>query len=115
MPSPPNAMRSPSHAMPRLSHAAAAALLALALAGCTQTASGPVLQPPPPEGGCAAYIPQFRTQLDNDANSGNLARATYARAIQDLNQAEASCSAGREAQARLIYLSTKHTYGYPGA
>lgn len=100
--------------MPPSSRAAPAVVLALALAGCTQTSSNAVaVAPPPPEGGCGSYLPAFRTQIDADAGSGNLARDTYSRATQDLAQAETACSAGREQQARLIYLSTRRTYGYP--
>lgn len=105
--------------------ALSAALLALAVAGCTQMASAPSAPPPgmipgvtpntfrmPIGSGCAGEIAQFRAVMKNDVDTGNVGDAVYTRAMADTDRADSACSAGRDGEARTSLASTKSRYGY---
>ncbi len=98
---------------------------ALALAGCTQTASTPAAPPPgvvpgvtpntfrmPAGAGCAGEIAQFRAVMKNDVETGNVGEGVYTRAMSDTDRADGACSAGRDGEARASLASTKSRYGY---
>lgn len=105
--------------------ALSAAFLALALAGCTQTASAPPAPAPgvvpgvtpntfrmPAGSGCAGEIAQFRAVMKNDVDTGNVGEGVYSRAMSDTDRADGACSAGRDGEARSSLASTKSRYGY---
>lgn len=102
-----------------------AAFLALALTGCTQTASTPAAPAPgvvpgvtpntfrmPAGTGCAGEIAQFRAVMKNDVDTGNVGEGVYTRAMADVDRADGACSAGRDGEARASLASTKSRYGY---
>ena len=103
------------------------AVLALALAGCTQTAGAPPASPPgsaapgvtpatfrlPDGAGCAGEIARFRAVLDNDVAVGHLGRPVHARATADIDKAAASCAAGQDGVARTVLAGVRSRYGYP--
>lgn len=106
-------------------NALSATLLALALAGCTQTASAPPAPAPgavpgvtpntfrmPAGSGCAGEIAQFRAVMKNDVETGNVGQGVYTRAMADIDRADGACSAGRDGEARASLASTKSRYGY---
>jgi hypothetical protein len=101
-----------------------AVALALFAGACTQT-TRPAAPPPGtipgvtpstfrlPEGsGCASDVARFQAVLQNDVDTGNVARSVYDRAEPDLNRASAACSAGRDGEARSILAATKSRFGY---
>lgn len=105
--------------------ALSAIFLALALAGCTQTASAPPAPAPgvvpgvtpntfrmPASTGCAGEIAQFRAVMKNDVETGNVGQGVYTRAMSDTDRADGACSAGRDGEARASLASTKSRYGY---
>jgi len=103
----------------------AAAVAALALAGCNRTASAPPAPPPgavpgvtpntfamPTGTGCAGEIARFRAVLANDVQTGNVNQSVANRANPDLDRASAACSAGREGEALSIVSAAKTRIGY---
>jgi hypothetical protein len=111
--------------MNRNAGAASVLALALALAGCQQTASAPPAPPPgavpgvtpntfsmPAGTGCSGEISRFRAVLANDVATGNAAQSVANRAGPDLDRASSVCAAGREAEARSILSSLKARLGY---
>ena len=108
-----------------LVYAFSAALAALALGACTQTAATPPAPPPgavpgvtpntfrmPDGAGCTGDIAQFRAVLKNDVDTGNVGESVYTRANADLGPAERACAAGRDGEARSLVASTKSRFGY---
>jgi hypothetical protein len=85
-------------------------LLLPVLAGCN--ARQPEVALPPPGPACGPLIEEFLEQLRQDADSGNLKRDVYGRAVSDTRQAGDACAAGRSVQARSILIATKRNYGY---
>lgn len=112
--------------MATLARPIGAALLALALGACTQTASRPAAPPPgaipgvtpntfamPGGTGCSAEVARFHAVLKNDVDTGNVGQGVYDRANGDLRRADAACAAGRDGEGRSILAATKSRFGYP--
>jgi len=96
-------------------------LLALPLAACNQTASGPApagtsVTPSGfrmPEGsGCKGEIDRYRAVMSNDLSMGHVNQSVYSRVDRELGQAEAACAAGRDAEAVRMVNATKSRHGY---
>jgi hypothetical protein len=63
--------------------------------------------------GCAAVIGRYDAVLKADWESGNVAERVYKEIQKELEPVRASCSAGREAEARGMVLANKTRHGYP--
>jgi len=96
-------------------------LLALPLAACNQTASGPATAGATaapsgfrmPEGsGCKGEIDRYRAVMSNDLSMGHVNQSVYNRVDQELGQAEAACAGGRDAEAVRMVKATKARHGY---
>lgn len=98
-------------------------LLALMLAACNQTASGPAPAPggasvtpsgfSMPEGsGCGGEIARYRAVMSNDLAMGHVGQSVYDRVEREIDQAEAACAAGRDAEAVRMINATKARHGY---
>ncbi len=104
-------------------HIRVAALLALSLAACNQTASpGPAAPASgvtaasfqlPAGAGCSGEVARFRAVMDNDLATGHVARSVHGRVTGEIDRAAAACSAGRDAEAVRMIAATKARYGYP--
>ena len=98
-------------------------LAALALAGCNATAppppaSGGVAITPPiaalPQGeGCAGAVARWKAIQSNDLAMGHVTRPVYDRIQGEIGEAEAACSAGRDAEARALVAASRKRHGYP--
>ncbi len=109
-----------------------AASSALLLAGCNAPApqasapqsssagsSAPVGVTPTsfrmPEGtGCSGDVARWKAIQDNDLATGHVSKSVYDRIQNDINQASAACSAGRDAEARAMVRASRSRNGYPG-
>jgi hypothetical protein len=97
-----------------------AAFVALPLAACNQTAAtapGSASVTPagfsmPSGSGCGGEIAQYRAVMSNDLAMGHVNQSVYNRVDRELAQAEAACSAGREAEAVRMVNATKARHGY---
>lgn len=100
-----------------------AGLVALPLAACNQTASGPAPVPAStnvtpsgfrmPEGsGCQGEIARYRAVMSNDLAMGHVNRSVYNGVEREIGQAEAACAAGRDAEAQRMIRATKARHGY---
>jgi len=96
-------------------------LVALPLAACNQTASGPAPAPASatpasfrmPEGsGCQGEIARYRAVMSNDLAMGHVNQSVYNRVDREIGQAEAACAAGRDAEAQRMIRATKARHGY---
>ncbi|MEZ0170086.1 hypothetical protein [Microvirga sp. TS319] len=97
-------------------------LLALPLAACNQTASGPVPAPGAsmtpssfraPEGtGCRGEIARYRAVMSNDLAMGHVNQSVYNQVDRELGPAEAACAAGRDAEAQRLVHAAKARHGY---
>jgi hypothetical protein len=96
-------------------------LVALPLAACNQTASGPTpastsVTPSSfrmPEGsGCGAEIARYRAVMSNDLAMGHVGQPVYNRVDKEIGQAEAACAAGRDTEAQRMIRATKARHGY---
>jgi hypothetical protein len=98
-------------------------LVALPLAACNQTASGPAPVPAgtnatpssfrmPDGSGCQGEIARYRAVMSNDLAMGHVNRSVYNRVDREIGQAEAACAAGRDAEAQRIVRATKARHGY---
>lgn len=99
-----------------------AGLLALALGGCAGSgANVPALGtgaagPADSTAGatsCGGAIAHFEKVITADADTGNLNQSVFKRVVADLAPVKASCSAGKDAQARAQLASVRARYGYP--
>lgn len=99
------------------------ALVAVPLAACNQTASGPAVAPAsasvtpsgfrmPTGSGCQGEIARYRAVMSNDLAMGHVNQSVYNRVDQEIGQAEAACSAGRDAEAQRMIRATKARHGY---
>ena len=97
-----------------------AAVLALPLAACNQTAatapgSGSVTPSGfnmPSGSGCGGKISGYRAVMSNDLAMGHVNQSVYNRVDRKIAQAEAACSAGRDAEALRMVNATKARHGY---
>ena len=96
-------------------------LLALPLTACNQTASLPTpasasVTPSSfrmPEGtGCKGEIDRYRAVMSNDLAMGHVNQSVYNRVDREIGQAEAACTAGRDAEAIRMIQATKARHGY---
>lgn len=103
----------------------AAAGIALALAGCNETAGGMVASaPPPPEASrqtalalpsgtaCANEIDRFQAVVKGDLETGNVAQRVYDQIQGEMSRAASACSAGKGGEAHSIVASSKARHGY---
>ena len=98
-----------------------AAFVALPLAACNQTAAtapGSASVTPagfsmPSGSGCGGEIAQYRAVMSNDLAMGHVNQSVYNRLDREIAQAEAACSAGRDAEALRMVNATKARHGYP--
>ncbi len=99
------------------------ALVALPLAACNQTASGPASAPAStsvtpsgfrmPEGsGCKGEVDRYRAVMSNDLAMGHVNQSVYNRVDREIAQAEAACAGGRDAEAVRMINATKARHGY---
>jgi hypothetical protein len=96
-----------------------AAVLALPLAACNQTATAPGSAPVTPSrfnlpsgSGCGGEIARYRAVMSNDLATGHVNQSVYNRVDREIAQAEAACSAGRDAEALRMVNATKARHGY---
>ena len=97
--------------------------VALPLAACNQTASGPASAPSSasvtpssfrlPEGsGCQGEIARYRAVMSNDLAMGHVNQSVYNRVNGEIGKAEAACAAGRDGEAQRMLHATKARHGY---
>ena len=97
-----------------------AAVVALPLAACNQTAatapgSASVTRSGfnmPSGSGCGGEISRYRAVMSNDLAMGHVNQSVYNRVDRELAQAEAACSGGRDAEAVRMVNATKARHGY---
>ena len=97
-----------------------AAVLALPLAACNQTAAtapGSASVTPagfsmPSGSGCGGEISRYRAVMSNDLAMGHVNQSVYNRVDREIAGAEAACSAGRDAEALRMVNATKARHGY---
>lgn len=94
-------------------------LVALPLAACNQTASGPASTNVTPSSfqmpggsGCQGEIARYRAVMSNDLAMGHVGQSVYNRVDREIGQAEAACVAGRDAEAQRMIRATKARHGY---
>jgi hypothetical protein len=103
----------------------------LVVAGLTLSACQQAASPPPvasssaipgvtrsdfrlPEGsGCSGEVTRFRAVMDNDLETGHVARSVYDQVIREIDGAASACSAGRDGEAVRMINTTKTRFGYP--
>jgi hypothetical protein len=97
-------------------------LMALPLAACNQTTA---TSPTPastrvtpssfsvPTGtDCQGEVARYRAVMSNDLAMGHVNQSVYNRVERDIVQAEAACTAGRDAEAVRMINATKARHGY---
>lgn len=68
-----------------------------------------------PQGaGCAGEVARFQAIQDNDLATGHVSQSVYDRIKGEIAQADAACSAGRDAEARSLIAASRKRHGYPG-
>jgi hypothetical protein len=97
--------------------------LTLLTAACTSTAPppAPAVAPSPvatvarlPDGtGCAGEVSRFRAVMQNDLQTGHVARRVYDQVTAEIDRAAAACAAGRDAEGVRLVRATKSRFGYP--
>ena len=93
------------------------ASVALALAACTQSGapapSATVATSRMHDGpGCQGEIERYRAIMTNDLAMGHVNQSVYGRVEKDIERAQATCTAGRDGEARRMIEATKARYGY---
>ncbi|THD42064.1 MAG: hypothetical protein E7774_16630 [Bradyrhizobium sp.] len=63
--------------------------------------------------GCAADIARYRAIQENDLSMGHVAKSVYNQIKKEIAQAEADCSAGRDAEAQAELIASHKRHGYP--
>ena len=97
-------------------------LVALPLAACNQTASTapapastsvtPSSFSMPTGTGCHGEVARYRAVMSNDLAMGHVGQSVYNRVEREIAQAEAACTAGRDADAVRMINATKRRHGY---
>lgn len=97
-------------------------LVALPLAACNQTASTspapastsvtPSSFSMPVGSGCQGEVARYRAVMSNDLAMGHVNQSVYNRVDRDIDQAEAACTAGRDADAVRMINAIKARHGY---
>jgi hypothetical protein len=64
------------------------------------------------QSGCAGAIAQFRAVIDADVKIGHLNKSVHNRIVPDLGRVEATCRAGRDAEATRALAALKGRFGY---
>jgi hypothetical protein len=64
------------------------------------------------QSGCAGAIAQFRAVIDNDVKVGHLNKSVHNRIVPDLGRVEATCRAGKDAEATRALATLKSRFGY---
>jgi hypothetical protein len=104
---------------------------ALTLAGCNASNPPPTASAPSPapgsllvapsnfkmpEGaGCTGEIARYRAVQDDDLAMGQIAQSVYDQIHSEIVAAAQACSAGRDAEARAMIMSSRKRHGYPTA
>ena len=105
----------------------AAAFSALLLGGCNSAGPPPGAPPPTPASisvtpsnftmptgeGCAGDIARYRAIQANDLAMGHVAQAVYNQIQKEIAGAEQVCTAGKDAEARAMIVSSRQRHGYP--
>lgn len=97
-----------------------AGMAALPLAACNRTAPpAPASAATAPSGfrmpegsGCQGEIARYRAVMDNDLAMGHVHQSVHTRVAREIEQAQAACAAGRDAEAMRTIRATKARYGY---
>jgi hypothetical protein len=63
--------------------------------------------------GCAGDIARYRAIMDNDLSMGHVAKSVYHQIEKEIDEADAQCAAGHEAQARATVVASRKRHGYP--
>jgi hypothetical protein len=112
----------------RLSAVLAAALTAVALAGCNAPRqTQPVIDPPGPSqpsaaalpqlpagAGCTDQISRYRSVMENDRSMGHVNTSVYSQIEGEIAEAATACAAGQDAKAASLIRASKSRHGYPG-
>lgn len=88
---------------------------ALVLAACNQTATAPAgtgVMASSSGTGCNGEISRYRAVMSNDLAMGHVNQSVYNRVDREITQAEAACTAGRDAEAVRMVNATKAQHGY---
>ena len=98
----------------------------LTLSACQQAASSPPVAGSaaipgvtrsdfrlPAGSGCSGEVTRFRAVMDNDLETGHVARSVYDQVIREIDSAAAACTAGRDGEAVRMINTTKNRFGYP--
>jgi hypothetical protein len=62
--------------------------------------------------GCSGEISRYRAVMSNDLAMGHVNQSVYNRVDREIAQAEAACTAGRDAEAVRMVNATKARHGY---
>jgi hypothetical protein len=66
-----------------------------------------------PEGtGCEGEVARYRAIMANDLSMGHVNQSVYVRVEKEIDRAQATCAAGRDAEAVRMIDTTKGRYGY---
>lgn len=98
-------------------------LVAVPLAACNQTASGPAPAPAsasvtpsgfhmPDGSGCRGEIARYRAVMRNDLAMGHVNQSVYTQMDREVGPAEAACAAGRDGEAMRLVHASKARHGY---
>jgi hypothetical protein len=67
----------------------------------------------PAGSGCTGEVTRFRAVMDNDLETGHVARSVYDQVIGEIDNAASACAAGRDGEAVRMINNTKNRFGYP--
>jgi hypothetical protein len=102
-------------------------LAALSLAACDASAPAPEAAAPAPATadvtpenftmptgeGCVGDVARYRAIMKNDLSMGHVAKSVYKQVEKEIDDADAQCAAGHEAQARATIVASRKRHGYP--
>ncbi len=66
-----------------------------------------------PEGGCAGAIARYRSIVDHDAATGNVAAGVNAQIQSEIAEATRACEAGDALRAQYLLRASEQKHGYP--
>jgi hypothetical protein len=67
----------------------------------------------PAGAGCSGEVTRFRAVMDNDLETGHVARSVYDQVVGEIDNAASACAAGRDGEAVRMINNTKNRFGYP--
>lgn len=71
-----------------------------------------LVSPAAAQSGCAGAIAQFRAVIEADVKIGHLNKSVHSRIVPDLGRVEATCRAGKDAEATRALAGLKSRFGY---